>query len=172
MLYSFNDISNFALFYHPIGCLLSNDDSSDIALYFNEEFIFGNTPEIIIDNEFFPFAFGPLSYSFITEDDIIYLDITNPIGEVARFYAPNLNQQEFLEQQIKIYPNPATNIIRVDSPNIPVTQLKIFDLKGRMVAQKNESETKTINISFLQKGVYLLNIKTAVGDLSRKFIKE
>ena len=51
MLYSFDD-NNSELFYHLEGCLLSNDDSSQIAIYFNEVFIAQNTNMITIDNDY------------------------------------------------------------------------------------------------------------------------
>jgi len=167
---SFDDV-NSQLFYHASGCFLDNDDSSEIALYFNEEFIFDNTPEVTIDNEFLPFAFGPLSYSFNTEEEIIYLDITNPIGEVARFYAANLSQQEFLKQQIKIYPNPAISIINIESPNILIEQLTVYDLNGQMLLQNNKMEKNEIDVSVLQQGVYIIEIKSSAGIVKKKLVK-
>ena len=170
MRFSFID-SNSELLYHPEGCFLSNDDSSDIALYFHDIFIEQNTNFITIDNDFFPFAFGPLDYSFRTEGDIIYLDITNTIGEVATFYANNLSQDEFLKDAISIYPNPVKDILHIDNAGIAIETMKIYDLSGRLVEAYSFNNHNQIDVSRLQRGVYILNIETSVGILKEKLIK-
>ncbi|MBS3739004.1 T9SS type A sorting domain-containing protein [Mesohalobacter halotolerans] len=171
MLFSFDDI-NSELFYHLQGCLLSNDNSSDIALYFNDIFIEQNTTSITIDNDFFPFAFGPLTYSFTSVGDMIYMDITNSIGEVATFSAANLSQDEFLKQNLVIYPNPVNDKLFIKSPNIALEHVNIYDLSGKLVFEQNDISNGNLNISHLQSGVYILKIKTPVGVLQRKLVKE
>jgi len=171
--YSFND-NDSTLLYHWQGCLLSNDDSSQIALYFNYNFIQQNTNLITIDNDFFPDAYGPLNYSFTTIGNIIYLDITNTIGEVATFSASILNTSEFLDRAISIYPNPVGDFININSLDIlEIKFLSIYDLQGRKVSNKNlVKSTEEVNISELRSGVYILEVITNKGTLTKKIVKK
>jgi len=170
MIFYFDDI-NSELLCHLFGCLLSDDNSSIISNYFNEIFIAQNANSISIDNDFVPFAFGPLTYNFSTSGNTIYLHIINSIGEVATFYANNLSQQDFLKESISIYPNPAKNVLHVESSAIAIKSIKIYDLSGRLVIEK-ENVKHQINVSQLLQGVYILEIETVVGVLREKLVKE
>jgi len=165
------DDSNSQFFYHFSGCFLSDDNSSDIAIYFNEIFIQQNTNQTTIDNDISPFAFGPLTYSFTTVGNIIYMDITNSIGEVATFYAVNLSQDEFLKESISIYPNPVSEVLNIKSSGISIEDLKVYDMNGRLVLESHSKDGQ-VNMSTLQKGVYVLTVETSVGVLREKMVKK
>lgn len=166
--------NSFQFYYHFSGCFLSNDDSSQIALYFNNNFIQQNTNQTTIDNDVSPNVYGPLSYSFTTVPNIIYMDITNSIGEVARFSANNLTANEFLEQAISIYPNPVGDFIYINSLDVlEIKFLFIYDLQGRKVSNKNlVKSTEEVNISELRSGVYILEVITNKGTLTKKIVKK
>lgn len=166
---SFDD-SNSTLFYHFQGCTLS-DDSSLIANYFNDTFMRQNTNVSSIDFGISLDSFGPLTYNFTTVGDIIYLHITNSIGEVATFYATNLSQENFLKESISVYPNPVSDQLNINIPDIPVNTIKIYDLSGRLV-EEVRLEDNQINVSHLQGGIYILGIETSVGVLRKKLVKE
>lgn len=165
------DATNSDLYYHLEGCTLSNQDSSQIALYFNQTFIQQNTN---LDNSFpdtFPATFGPLTYSFTTVGDLIYLDITNSIGEVATFYAQNLSQDAFLKDAIRIYPNPVADVLLIDSSIVAIENLDLYDMNGRLV-EKYDTINAQIDVSHLQHGVYILEISTSIGVLREKLVKK
>lgn len=168
--FSFDD-TNSQFYYHLLGCALSNQDSSQIALYFNQSFIQQNTNQ---DNSFpdtFPATYGPLNYSFNTVGDVIYLDITNSIGEVATFYATNLSQDEFLKDAISVYPNPVTEVLKIEHPGVVLDHVNIYDMRGRLV-EKYEKVNTQIDVSHLQHGVYILEISTSIGVLREKLVKK
>mgnify|MGYP006283723905 CR=1 FL=1 len=170
--YSFND-NDSTLLYHWQGCLLSNDDSSQIALYFNYNFIQQNTNLITIDNDFFPDAYGPLSYSFTTVGDIVYMDITNSIGEVARFWANNLSTDSFLEQAVSVYPNPVSDVVNINTiEGVEIQSTSIYDLYGRKELGKQFVESQLLNVSELVSGVYILEVVTDKGILTKKMVKK
>lgn len=58
---------------------------------------------------------------------------------------------------VKIYPNPATDIINVNS-TIEIQKIQLFDLLGKQVLSTNQ--TQQIDISHLPVGVYLLKAVT------------
>jgi hypothetical protein len=165
--------NSFQFYYHFSGCFLSNDDSSQIALYFNNNFIQQNTNQTTIDNDVSPNVYGPLSYSFTTVGDIVYMDITNSIGEVATFWADTLSTNEFLEQAISIYPNPVGDVINISTlDSVDINILSIYDLQGRKVLNKQFVENQQVNVSELLSGVYILEVTTDKGTLTKKIVKK
>ncbi len=168
--FSFDD-SNSSLFYHFLGCTIGTEFSSQIALYFNDIFIQANTNLTVYGNNSIPNVFGPLSYSFTVVGDIIYLDITNTIGEVATFSANNLRANEFLEEAFSIFPNPVSDKLHIKSPEIPIEKVRIFDLNGKLIKEEKLDHNQ-IKVSHLQKGIYILSIETPFGMLRKKLIKK
>lgn len=68
----------------------------------------------------------------------------------------------------QLYPNPATDFIKIDNYNF--TSLTINDLFGKEV-MKPAVENGLIDISELASGVYILNIYNSESVCSKKFIK-
>lgn len=69
---------------------------------------------------------------------------------------------------IKIFPNPATSLITIQS-NIRLEKVEIYDIIGKQVFMVN-SELNFIDVSKLSKGSYLLIIKTNEGEVTKKII--
>lgn len=76
-----------------------------------------------------------------------------------------------LKNQLSVYPNPATDLLTFKSilPNDELT-LKVFNVIGELVCEKNFIEAQTINTSDWRKGIYFykaINSKsqTATGKL-------
>ncbi|SDR67248.1 Por secretion system C-terminal sorting domain-containing protein [Polaribacter sp. KT25b] len=73
-------------------------------------------------------------------------------------------------QLFKVYPNPTTNNITVKGLKNKITSIKIYDIKGKKIRSiKTDSITKTIDISNLKTGIYLLKINNMH---SVKFFKD
>ena len=70
--------------------------------------------------------------------------------------------------KIKIYPNPAKDVLNISTEKAIIT-VEIYDSLGRLI----KTETgNNINVSQLSKGNYLIKIKTNGQELIEKFIKE
>lgn len=71
---------------------------------------------------------------------------------------------------VRLYPNPADNIIHIDSQN-DIQQVEVYSILGKRVAtQKN---TKEIHIDHLNTGVYILKMMDINGSFAtKKFIKK
>ena len=69
---------------------------------------------------------------------------------------------------IKIYPNPTNNIINVEglSKN-ENNSIQIFDVQGKLVITKTITEKGTIDLSELNKGVYVIKI----GEVAQRIVK-
>ena len=73
---------------------------------------------------------------------------------------------------IRIYPNPAIDILNVDMEEIP-DQIQIVDMAGKsLLTQKGGSEKFGLDVSFLSKGIYLLKFTYESGAMgSARFVK-
>jgi hypothetical protein len=76
--------------------------------------------------------------------------------------------------QILVYPNPATDVVNISSPNAFITTLEVFDLRGRLLREELDSEINTtqVDIGNLKTGIYFLHIHTEAGIVTKKLIKE
>lgn len=74
---------------------------------------------------------------------------------------------------INLSPNPATNFIKIDAAQ-PTGIISIFNAAGQLVLQKNAAalQQQTIDISKLDKGVYVLKYFNDAIMVSKKFIKQ
>lgn len=83
-------------------------------------------------------------------------------------YQSYLGVNDLQMVKVKIYPNPAKDIINITSEK-PVNAVLIYDSLGRLIKAENKS---SINVSQLSKGNYLMKIKTGNQEIVEKFIKE
>lgn len=78
---------------------------------------------------------------------------------------------ELITENVSIYPNPAQDYINLNIIDEVIENILIYDEKGKNVIELNEN-TKTVDISNLATGVYILNIKTVKQDYSSTIIKK
>lgn len=88
-------------------------------------------------------------------------------------YSPSLSLEKPLESQIKIYPNPVSESLKIDLINFQTVNIKVFDVSGRLVFENlNYNSNQKLNISSLKKGIYF--VKIIKGSFVRigKFFKK
>lgn len=76
-----------------------------------------------------------------------------------------------------IYPNPTGGKLTISLPTSEKVSVDLFDLRGRKVYQSNfESEgtmfTKDLDLTSIQSGVYIINVKTEGKEISKRVIIE
>jgi surface protein len=76
--------------------------------------------------------------------------------------------EEFETSKLKFYPNPTNNIINIEglTKNENHT-IQIFDVQGKLVITKTINEKGTIDLSELNKGVYVIKI----GEVAKRIVK-
>lgn len=141
---------------------------SNISVFFNGDFILQEGGITTTEDGD---VFGPFDYSFREEDDLIYLDITNPEGSVATFWTDTLSSTDFENVKLSIYPNPTTNLLHIESEEATVQQIEIFNLEGKQVFQ-SYNKNHPIEVGHLSAGLYILKIQTEKGSLTKKFEKK
>ena len=72
---------------------------------------------------------------------------------------------------IKIFPNPASDILKIASPEI-IKQIKVIDNSGKVVYEKDEYNGKSISINTatFKPGVYYISVMTKKGITVEKVI--
>lgn len=79
---------------------------------------------------------------------------------------------ELLQQDVAVYPNPASNELNIESTNT-IEQIDVYSISGKLVQSlQGGDKYQQIDISQLNTGFYYLSIKTTEGVSSTKFIKE
>lgn len=75
--------------------------------------------------------------------------------------------------KLHIYPNPATDVLTVDSPTL-IKSIQVLDLSGKEMLQMEPmtSGTVPVRISSLSKGAYIIQIETKEGTTTEKFFKK
>lgn len=71
---------------------------------------------------------------------------------------------------MKLYPNPVADFLQIDF-NGNILAVRITDLSGRTV-MKSKSNSRTLNMSFLPAGVYVIAVTTQNETQTFKIIKQ
>jgi len=79
--------------------------------------------------------------------------------------------ENILSSKVSVYPNPSNGVLNVSIPSdILVSNASIFDVTGKQV-KIFKSFSKSLNISSLSTGIYILKIDTNKGVVSKKVLK-
>ena len=98
------------------------------------------------------------------------------MGQTATMEVTISNQttgiNEFSVQNLSIYPNPVQNELFIELGKVQVAEIYILDLTGKVVKSVANKNTKSIDVSSLTQGVYILEVVTENGVLTNRFIKQ
>jgi hypothetical protein len=73
-----------------------------------------------------------------------------------------------LAESLKVYPNPVNDVLNIKA-GVEITNVRLFNIAGQMVYEsKGNSNEMRISTSEMPSGLYLLNITTKQGTITRK----
>ena len=98
-----------------------------------------------------------------------YLTTLPPKGFIIRFKPETVKTKDENTTSLKLYPNPATDMITIENLETPA-KVDIYNLCGRIV-QSYDNVTSQISIDKLTSGIYILNIKNNNINEQHKIIK-
>jgi ELWxxDGT repeat protein len=111
----------------------------------------------VLDKIFEPFVFNDILYYRKVAQLLKY---SNNLGTDTIEFLPTIN----------LYPNPSSDYISVTTiNNLPVENILVFDLNGKLVISKSNSNE--INISHLSQGTYFAKISLDGKIINKKIIK-
>ena len=90
------------------------------------------------------------------------------LSDIKKVMFDHITSVETLETpNIRIYPNPATNYLKISSEQNTAIPYQIFALDGRLVLSGSAHSEEPIAISSLAKGLYLLKIDGKTFKISK-----
>ena len=116
-------------------------------------------------------------FGFIADEPIgrVELEGANGSGELFGNFLFGADCQiigvdDNLLSQVSLFPNPATDIVTIQLPNtVEIQAIAVYDVLGKVVA--NRAVNNQINVSQFNRGVYMVNIETNQGTITKKIIK-
>ena len=128
--------------------------------------IYGNFDEInTINDNVWEGGQSSIAVHDINNDNFVDLIIGNDCGGIAFFQGDSINTNNIhlIEKDLKIFPNPSSNIIHINNSNL--SKIQLMNISGNKLI---ETYRKKIDISNLAPGVYIIQIE---GEIY-KFIKK
>lgn len=96
-------------------------------------------------------------------------DISFNINTGAYNFATPLGISEPERKVIRIFPNPATNELTIDT-DLVISEISVFSVTGTLLMRLQG--VNTIPVAKLQSGLYMLHITSGNGTEVRKFLKK
>lgn len=112
---------------------------------------------------FYDIGYFNLNDGAVLKPNAFTVEIANSINEIE-------------ESSIKIFPNPAKNILNIESKN-NITNVQIVDLLGKLI-MNNVPQKQTPNLSLefsdiqIPKGIYFVTVQSIDGIITKKVIIE
>lgn len=83
-----------------------------------------------------------------------------------------LSSDSFAVSNVKLYPNPTSNVLNIESEGT-IQNVSIFNILGQEVIKKSTNESSIrLDVSGLNEGVYVVKSTIDGKVSSTKFIKE
>ena len=120
------------------------------------------------------------SYAWWTNDPLIKftlvqmeIDSLGGITGVDFMHSPSPSSvTDLSSNNFNIYPIPATNNLTIEAQNNEFTYLNLVDVTGKVILKKEFTQSTSLDVSHISKGIYYLNLKTVEGKLTKQIIIE
>lgn len=135
-----------------------------------------STQGMIFDNSAPFWSYNTIGHRIVDitshTDSIVFL-----VGDTGAIYTnvdpSTLNIQDLNQgPTFNLFPNPASNELNITGVEETINSLRVFDLRGRIILQGNGyAINRTIDISDLETGLFILEIETEKGVARNEFVK-
>lgn len=105
------------------------------------------------------------------EDLFLQFNLTPDIILYYQDFPLPLSTPENQLRNITITPNPVSSTLHLNTQNLAIQSLYVFNLSGQKILEQS-TNTKSLDVSSLQNGMYFLQIATEKGSVIKKFIKQ
>ncbi len=108
-----------------------------------------------------------------------------PSGNVDEYLNPDINTThvytegdsplavtDFEINGLQLYPNPAVNSLKFSLSNLTDTEVAVYDTNGRRVLLGTIDQNNSLDVSGLNKGIYLIQLEIEGQTVSQQFIKK
>ena len=108
----------------------------------------------------------------VTVDAVGSVFISDATNHRIRKITNSLSTADYNQNQVLIYPNPVSSIINIDLGDSIASKVILFDMNGRVMQTENIVNSSGIEICNLANGMYLMQITTDKGVVSKKIVKK
>lgn len=139
-------------------------DNNTIEKYYAEAFTYDNDGNLLKFNTYNLYDDG--NSEWLSEDGSYEFVFYYREGEPA-------GVAHLSKEKIKLYPNPADDMIHISMADAVIRNITVLDISGRVMLRQeisNKTEVK-LNISNLTNGNYFIQIGTDKGAGTSKFVK-
>jgi len=125
-------------------------------------------------------ATGNPNLTCIEVDDIAWAtsnwsnNVDNPSAFSDDCYTSYLSvgQVVMTPMNVRLYPNPFSDVITITSDQNLIESVKVYDLKGMLLYQTRDNSTEVnVNLSNLSSGIYLIKTASQNGETMHKVVK-
>lgn len=105
-----------------------------------------------------------ITLSYTIGEPVVGL-MTAGVNQLGNGYYPSLNLQtlsiedNILDAQIKVYPNPTRHALYVSHPEVPDFNIQILDLNGKLIYSGIINRDLPLDVSNFSQGMYLITIE-------------
>lgn len=135
---------------------------------------------LVEDTPFTGHSFGKITVADVNNDgtmDVLITGTGDGPGNtaVAKLYLNNVEDASIGtidNSKFKIYPNPVKDVLNIESlSNDTLKYFEIYAMNGSLIKQKNfDIDLNSIDVSFLDSGVYILSLTTENGTIIKSKI--
>jgi len=178
----FNSIQLIEASHDVVVDQLEIEGKTNLRFFFENIFLDYTANDPIASQGYVKFAVSPIDNiqenTIIENTAAIYFDQNPPIitnTTQNKFVIINLSNQDFLngEINVKAYPNPVLDYLKLNLPNQGDYNVEIFDLMGKQVYSNQFKNTSNISLSFnaYDRGIYILKLTYNNKSIPIKIIK-
>ncbi|MEO8086952.1 MAG: aryl-sulfate sulfotransferase [Bacteroidota bacterium] len=107
---------------------------------------------------------------FISSEKIIVTNLNDPCGLNTDVGAIQMGEG------VRVYPNPASEILTIDSKQATINSISIYNLLGKLefdvqLSSANATHQTEIDVRSLSQGIYFIQIRTNGKIFTKKFVK-
>ena len=96
---------------------------------------------------------------YFQDDELIY---KNP--DYSECFYEDLAISVVENRSFRVYPNPTTGELRIENEELKIRSIEVFDMMGKIIY--SQSHGNTIDVNAFSKGLYLIKIYDATGQVS------
>ncbi|MBT8255651.1 MAG: T9SS type A sorting domain-containing protein, partial [Bacteroidia bacterium] len=100
------------------------------------------------------------------------LYVANYNGTILKIQGEILGTNDVDSFEVRIYPNPAQDVVNLEIIGDSIQSLRLSDLKGSLLFSKEDlnSSSAQIDIKSLAAGIYLVRIQSETGTVVKKLV--
>jgi len=154
---------------------ISDENGIDANGYADASVVIG----MDITNDEGAWVTNTMTFTATTTEVVIYIRSNFSIDDATEVFYDNISLQadalsvdEFSTTSLKVYPNPANDVINIGSNDTQISEVILYDILGTKVLSQNELSNNRLDISGLTSGVYFMKISANGNSITRKIIKK